>query len=161
MIKKIASISMLFSALAIMLAHNIIAHHHHDHEEVSLLSNESELTKNSHSHSHQHDHKHSYDQKRNDQNEGQNESDQGMDWYHFLLNVHHGDHSLSFLKGNNLDNNTSNFNPFSICNTIEVYLVKGPLFYFSKIHPHFYFENQGEKLQLPFGLRAPPFIVVS
>lgn len=161
MIKKFASISMLFSALVIMLAHNIVAHHHHEHEEAYLLSNESVLTKNSHSHSHQHDHEHYHDQKRNNQNEGQNEGDQGMDWHHFLLNVHHGDHSLSFLKVNNLDNKTSNFNPFSICSKIEVYLVKEPIFYFSKIRPYFHFEYQSQKPQLPSGLRAPPFIIVA
>lgn len=78
-IKKYTSILMLFSALAMMLGHNLIPHDHHDHEVVNFEHHHSDG-------GHHHDH--------------ENDSED-FDFGHLFSHLQHGEKDVAFLSSKN------------------------------------------------------------
>lgn len=133
------SILMLYSALALMLAHNFIGHHHHDfeHNEVS--------------HHHHEGHHHN--------NDTDNEDDSD-DWIHLFSGIQHGAEGLTFLTShistNNISKHIPQFTALHTSNFIFQQVIidvrqnappNAPVYYHSQIF-------------LPCGLRAPPISIV-
>lgn len=145
MLKKLVSILMLYSALAIMLAHNFIGHHHHEFG----------YSENSHHHGegHQHGEEHHHD----------NDTDNGADsddWTHLFSGIQHGAEGLTFLKSQNTINSLSKHIPqFTVLHTSNFIFQQVIIEVRQNAPPNapVYYNSQ---IFLPCGLRAPPISIV-
>ena len=137
MLKKTASILLLFSALAIMLGHNFIPHHHHDFDHNLKV------------------HLH------NDGSQHNNDSqDNNIDLVHFFSQLHHDTDGQTYLTTlSSSDHLLKNISHFAAIFTSETILNKVIIGKRQKVPPykndHHFSQNS-----IPYGLRAPPVIFV-
>ncbi len=140
MLKKICSILMISTALAILLGHNFIGHHHHDKEQIAF------------DHSHAHDHHH--------ENENNDDEENDFDFLHFLSHLPHDGDDIFFLNGQDCNKTSSKkllplvafFQPsFTFKSSLEFVRQNSP--------PHKVVYSNSQ-YSLPSGLRAPPAFIV-
>lgn len=133
MVKRFTFILMLYSALAIMLGHNVVAHHHHDFEHSEIAHHQ------------------------NDGNHHDNDTeDESEDWGHFLSHFQHGAEGLTFLTSDNAtDNLSKKIPPF---NAIQVsnFVLQQIIVEVRQNAPPYIAEYYNSQNFLPYGLRAPP-----
>jgi len=138
-IKKFTSILMLFSALAMMLGHNLIPHQHHDHDGVNL------------------EHHHSDGEKHND-HENQSED---FDFGHLFSHFQHKEKDVSFLSNNNSHNTFSKqllLFPAVLSDTYNFQHISPFVQHYTQpLYKTVYFNSL---YHLPSGLRAPPSFIV-
>lgn len=148
MLKKLASILMLYSALAIMLGHDFIEHHHyHDFEQ----------TVTSHHHSDGHHHDNNTDADDDNDNNAEDESD---DWKHLFSIIEHGVEGLTFLTNHSSDDKFSKQIPQFIAVRISIFVFKQAIIEVRQNAPPFIAAYYNSQIFLPSGLRAPPVFIV-
>jgi hypothetical protein len=137
MLKKVISIILLFTALAILLGHNVSAHEHHDYEKHHLEQHHSD----DHSHSDQ-----------------ENES-KDFDFRHIFSAFQHGEGGITFLNSQSLSTTflkqafTSTAVFSESCVFSRFYTIARQQ---SPLYKLVCFNSQQN---LPSGLRAPPIFI--
>ncbi len=137
MLKKFVSLLLLYTALAIMLGHNLIPHHHHHFEHEAG--------------SHHHDDGH------HENNDAEDESD---DWGHFFEGLQHGAEGLTFITSHSSSNIYLKQIPqFAALHTTNFIFIQFFIEARQNAPPsiaYFYISQNF----LPCGLRAPPIFIV-
>ncbi len=127
---------MLYSALAIMLGHNVVPHTHHDDEHNKI------------SHHHNDDH-HNNDTE--DEREG---------WNHIFSNLQHGAEGLTFLTSVvSADNFSKQIAPFT-APCISYFTFNQEIIEVRQNAPPYIDIYYNSQSFLPSGLRAPPLNIV-
>jgi len=148
MFKKYGSILMLFTALAIMLGHNLIPHHHHDFEQVIVEH-----------HHHSDDHHHASEHHHGDE-EDENSEDEKSEFGHLFSHFQHSEDEVAFLSSHPFTNSLSKqLSPFS-CLLIEVFVLQNIDEFVRQNSPPYKDVHQKSQYHLPTGLRAPPTFIV-
>lgn len=146
MLKKLVSILMLYSALAIMLGHDFIEHHHHHDFEQNVISHH-------HSDGHHHDNNTDAD----DDNDAEGESE---DWKHLFSIIEHGVEGLTFFTNHSPVDNFSKKIPQFIAVRISNFIFKQAIIEVRQNAPPFIAAYYNSQIFLPSGLRAPPVFIV-
>lgn len=141
MFKKYGSILMLFTALAILLGHNLIPHHHHDFEQSIV------------------EHHHSDDHNHGDQGDGNTENEE-TDFGHLFSNFQHGENGVTFLSSHHLANTLSKQLSPLIAALQDVYVFQNIAVCIRQNAPPYISDYYSSQNFLPSGLRAPPFFIV-
>jgi hypothetical protein len=139
MFKKLVSILMLFSALAIMLGHNFIEHHHHDfeHSEVSHYHNDG----------HHHD------------NDTDTE-DESNDWSHLFSGIQHGEEGLTFLTSHSfIDKFSKQVTQLTAIHVSNI-IFNQVIIEVRQNAPPYIADYYNSRIFFPCGLRAPPISIV-
>lgn len=134
---------MLFSALAMMLGHNLIPHNHHDHEVVHF--------EHQHSDGEQHDHH---------ENNHENDSED-FDFGHLFSHFQHSEKDVAFLSNNNSHTTFSkqlSLYPAVLSDTYNFQHTSPFVQHYTQpLYKTVYFNSL---YHLPSGLRAPPYFIV-
>lgn len=137
MLKKSVSILMLFSALAVMLGHNLIPHHHHDFEHNELAH-------------HQNDGNH-HDNDTEDESDG---------WGHFFSHLQHGSDGQTYLTSHSSTNNFSKKISHFTAVCLSKYVLEQVIVEIRQNAPPYNADYSNSQNFLPSGLRAPPISIV-
>ncbi len=132
MLKKFVSIFMLYSALAIMLGHNVIPHTHHDNEHNKI--------------SHHH----------NDGQHNNDTEDEREGWSHIFLNLQHGAEGLTFLTSVGFADNFSKQITTFTTPCISNFIFNQEVIEVRQNAPPYIDDYYNSHSFLPSGLRAPP-----
>lgn len=140
MLRKYASILMMFTALAILLGHNVIRHHHHGFEQITI------------DHHHSDDHHHGDKGGKNGENE-----ENGLG--HFFSNFQHGYNGVTFLTIHDISN--------SLSKQLSPLVAVFPKDFVFQLFTEFVRQNSppykvvypNSQYLLPTGLRAPPAFI--
>ena len=131
---------MIFTALAMLLAHDFIPHHHHDKEHVVF----------DHHHSHADDHHH-----HNESDDNEND----FDFLHFLSHIPHSGDGVIFLKVNELDQ--TQHKQLNASGILQTHFTFDTILGIKKQNsPPLKIVYYNSKHYLPSGLRAPPSFIV-
>ena len=127
----------MFTALAVLLGHNMVPHHHHDieHSEIS----------HHHNGGHQHD------------NDSQDESE---DWGHFFSGLRHGAEGLTFLASHSFTNGFSKLIPQFTALHVSHFVFQHVIVDVQQNAPPYISDYHNSQNYLPSGLRAPPIFIV-
>lgn len=141
MLKKYTSILMMFTALAILLGHNLIPHHHHDFEHSTL------------------EHHHSDDHHHGDKDDGNSENEES-DLGHLFSNFQHGGNGITFLSNHVVTNSLSKQLSPSAAVLTEVFDFQNINEFVRQNAPPHKAVYPNSQYLLPTGLRAPPALNV-
>ena len=137
MLRKYASILMMFTALAILLGHDVIEHHHHDFAERSV----------EHGH-HSEDHQH--------EDDGGNEE---FGIGHFFSNFQHGENGVTFLTNHDGSNSGSKYFSLLVAVLPEGFVLQHITEFVRQNSPPYKSFYPNSQYLLPTGLRAPPTFI--
>lgn len=134
--KKLVSIFMLYSALAIMLGHNVIPHTHHDDEHNNI--------------SHHH----------NDGHHNNDTEDEREGWSHIFSSLQHSEEGLTFLTSvGSAENFLKQTAPFT-APCISNFIFNQEILEVRQNAPPYIDDYYNSHNFLPSGLRAPPSNIV-
>lgn len=136
MFKKYSSILMMFTALAILLGHNLIPHHHHHHEFEYYTV----------------EHHHG------DEDDGNSENEES-DFGHLFSNFQHGENGITFLSNHFTNSLSKQLSP-SVAVLTEVFFFQNITEFVRQNSPPCKSEYRNSQYLLPPGLRAPPTFIV-
>lgn len=142
MLKKYGSILMMFTALAIMLGHNLIPHHHHDFEQVIVEH---------HHHASEHHH---------GDKEDENSEDEESDFGHLFSHFQHSEDDVTFLSNHPFTNSLSKQLSPSSCVLTEAFVFQNIDEFARQNSPPYKDVHRNSQYLLPTGLRAPPTFIV-
>jgi len=148
MFKKYGSILMMFTALAILLGHNLIPHHHHDFEQVIVVHNH-------HSDDHHHASKHHHGDEEDENNE-----DEESDFKHLFSHFQHSEDDVTFLSNHSFTSSLSKQLYPSSCVLTEAFVFQNIGEFVRQNSPPYKDVHRNSQYHLPTGLRAPPTFIV-
>lgn len=142
MIKKYSSILMMFTALAILLGHNLIPHHHHDFDHSTLEH-----------------HRHSEDHHHGNEGEGDSENEE-TDFGDLFSNFQHGGNGITFLSSHHINNLILKQLSPSVAVLNEFFIFQNIVELAKQNSPPYKDVHRNSQYPLPTGLRAPPSFIV-
>lgn len=131
---------MMFTALAILLGHDVIKHHHHDFAESSVA------------HHHSEDHHHGDESDENSEN-----AESGFG--HLFSNFQHGDNGVTFLTNPVVSNSEVKHFSTLVALLPEVFVFQDISDFVRQNSPPYKAIYPNSQYLLPTGLRAPPAFI--